>query len=61
MKTLLGIFVLVFALYFVGCATQEGNGSNSTTQSTPGNGRGNGDDIGPDIVDSEIVWGPHKS
>ena len=61
MKTLSGILILVFALYFVGCATQEGNGSNSATQSTSGNGGGNGDDIGPDVADSEIVWGPHKS
>ncbi len=61
MKTLSGILILVFALYFVGCATQEGNGSKSATQSMSGNGGGNGDDIGSDVADSEIVWGPHKS
>jgi hypothetical protein len=66
MKTLSGMLILVFALFFVGCATQEGGNSTNSLQSTSsssssGNygGEGNEGDTGPDAPDSEIVRGPH--
>ncbi len=59
MKTLSGILILVFALFFMGCATQTGTGSISTEQSTSDSG--GVEDTGPNVLDSEIVWGPHKS
>ncbi len=68
MKTLSGMLILVFALFFIGCATQTGSSSTSSeestsassAQTTSGSGGGNEGDTGPDVTDSEIVWGPHN-
>jgi hypothetical protein len=66
MKTLSGMLILVFALFFVGCATQEGGNSTNSLQSTSSSsisenhsGGGNEGDTGPDASDSEIVRGSH--
>ena len=66
MKTLSGMLILVFALFFVGCATQEGGNSTSSLQSTSSSsnsgtdsGGGNEGNTGPDVSDSEIVAGSH--
>ena len=68
MKTLSGMLILVFALFFIGCATQTGSSSTSSAESTSGSsaestsgsGGVNEGDTGPDAPDSEIVWGPHN-
>ena len=66
MKTLSGVLILVFALFFIGCATQEGGNSASSLQSTSSNSSsenysqgGSEGDTGPDAPDSEIVAGSH--
>jgi hypothetical protein len=66
MKTLSGMLILVFSLFFVGCATQEGGSSISSFQSTSSSsssvnysGGGGEGDTGPDASDSEIVGGSH--
>ena len=66
MKTLSGMFILVFALFFVGCATQEGGNSASSLQSISSSsssgdysGGGSEGDSGPDASDGDIAGGSH--
>ena len=73
MKTLSGILIFVFSLYFAGCSTQTGGASvsfepsmsenpaqSSSVKSATGSGGNHEGYSGPDASDGEIAWGPHN-